>query len=58
MTVLGYRFRGGRFCTAQRFAAYAEALGPRFIARELPDEAANRAPPPFFEKVVGCPHSV
>jgi hypothetical protein len=44
--------------TAQRFAAYAAALGPRFEATVLPSSAANPRPPPFFEKVVGCPHSV
>jgi len=58
LTVLAYRFRGDRFCTAQRFAAYRKALGERFVARELPDESANRQPPPFFAEVVGCPHSV
>ncbi|HZW23159.1 dienelactone hydrolase family protein [Noviherbaspirillum sp.] len=58
LTVLAYRFKGDRFCTAQRFAAYAEALGERFVARELPDSAANRETPPFFAKVVGSPHSV
>ncbi len=57
LTVLAYRFEGDRFCTAQRFAAYANALGDRFVPRVLPDSAANPAPPPFFEKV-GCPHSV
>jgi dienelactone hydrolase len=58
LTVLAYRFEGDRFCTAQRFAAYAEALGRRFVARVLPDGAANRDCPPFFEKVVASPHSV
>lgn len=58
LTVRGYRFEGDRFCTAQRFAAYAAALGPRFVARVLPDAAANPAPPPFFARIVGCPHSV
>ena len=58
LTVMAYRFQGDRFCTAQRFAAYAEALGDRFVARVLPDAAANRETAPFFEKVVGCPHSV
>lgn len=58
LTVVGYRFDGDRFCTAQRFAAYAEALGDRFVARVLPASAANRQPPPFFEHVVACPHSV
>ncbi|CAN5815337.1 dienelactone hydrolase family protein [soil metagenome] len=58
LTVLGYRFDGDRFCTAQRFAAYAEALGDRFVARVLPASAAHPAPPPFFDRVVACPHSV
>jgi dienelactone hydrolase len=58
LTVLGYRFAGDRFCTAGRFAAYAEALGDRFVAKVLPDAAANPDPPPFFKQVVGCPHSV
>lgn len=58
LTVMGYRFEGDRFCTAQRFAAFAQALGDRFVSRELPSSAANPAPPPFFERVVGCPHSV
>lgn len=58
LTVMAYRFKGDRFCTAQRFAAYAAALGDRFVAHELPDSAANRETAPFFEQVVGCPHSV
>lgn len=58
LTVLAYRFKGDRVCRAQRFAAYSQALGDRFVARELPDSAANPAPPPFFEHVVACPHSV
>jgi dienelactone hydrolase len=58
LSVMGYRFEGDRFCTDQRFAAYADALGPRFIARVLPDRAAHPKPPPFFERVVACPHSV
>jgi dienelactone hydrolase len=58
LTVLGYRFEGDRFCTAQRFAAYAQALGDRFVANVLPDKAANPDPPPFFKHVVGSPHSV
>ncbi len=58
LTVLAYRFQGDRFCTAQRFAAYSKALGDRIVTRVLPDSAANPEPPPFFEKVVGCPHSV
>jgi dienelactone hydrolase len=58
LTVLAYRFDGDRYCTAQRFAAYAEALGERFVARVLPAEVANPDTPPFFDKVVACSHSV
>ena len=56
--VLALRFEGDRHCRAERFAAYRAALGPRFVARVLPDCAANPEPPPFFRDVVGCPHSV
>lgn len=58
LQVLAYRFEGDRFCTGQRFAAYAKALGERFVPRVLPDSAANPDTPPFFANVVGCPHSV
>jgi dienelactone hydrolase len=58
LTVLAYRFAGDAFCRAERFAAYAEALGDRFEARVLPDSAANRDVPPFFAKHVPTPHSV
>jgi dienelactone hydrolase len=58
LTVMGYRFKGDRVCRAQRFAAYSQALGDRFVARELPDSAANPDTPPFFEHVVASPHSV
>jgi dienelactone hydrolase len=59
LSVMAYRFDGDRFCTAQRFAAYAEALGDRFVARVLPDSAAKRdGLPSFFEHVVKSPHSV
>jgi dienelactone hydrolase len=58
LTVMAYRFKGDRFCRAQRFAAYSEALGDRFIGRVLPDSAANPDAPPFFEQVVASPHSV
>ncbi|HEY9023549.1 MAG TPA: dienelactone hydrolase family protein [Burkholderiaceae bacterium] len=59
LSVRGYRFAGDRFCTAQRFAAYAAALGDRFEPRVLPDAAANTADlPPFFEHVVKGAHSV
>jgi dienelactone hydrolase len=56
--VHGYRFEGDKWCSAQRFAAYAQALGPRFVANVLPDSAANPDPPPFFKQVVASPHSV
>jgi dienelactone hydrolase len=42
LTVLAYRFAGDPFCRAERFAAYQQALGDRFVGRVLPDEAANR----------------
>src|SRR5262245_36805916 len=58
LTVLAYRFEGDKFCMAQRFAAYAEALGDRFIARVLPDSAANTDLAPFFARHVTTPHSV
>ncbi|MEV6769867.1 dienelactone hydrolase family protein [Nocardia sp. NPDC051030] len=58
LTVLAYRFSGDRFCQAQRFAAYSEALGDRFIGRVLPDNAANPDTAPFFTTHVASPHSV
>ncbi|OOG44471.1 dienelactone hydrolase family protein [Polaromonas sp. A23] len=58
LTVLAYRFEGDKFCRAQRFAAYAEALGDRFEPRVLPDQAANPDVPPFFAQHVTTPHSV
>jgi len=58
LTVLAYRFAGDAFCRAERFAAYAEALGDRFVARVLPDDAANTDVPPFFASYVPTPHSV
>jgi dienelactone hydrolase len=58
LSVMAYRFEGDRYCTAQRFAAYAAVLGDRFVARVLPAGAANPDTPPFFDKVVACPHSV
>lgn len=58
LTVLAYRFKGDKFCQAQRFAAYAEALGDRFDGRVLPDSAASKDLPPFFEKHITTPHSV
>jgi len=58
LTVLAYRFAGDRFCRAERFAAYAAALGDRFIGRVLPDSAANTDVAPFFAVRVACPHSI
>lgn len=58
LTVLAYRFEGDQICKAQRFAAYAAALGDRFEARVLPDSAAKREVAPFFETHVPFPHSV
>ena len=59
LTVMAYRFQGDKFCQAERFAAYAHALGPRFVARVLPDSAANQAGlNTFFTDVVVTPHSV
>ena len=58
LTVLAYRFKGDKICRAARFAAYAAALGDRFIPRELPDSAANADVSPFFAKRVPFPHSV
>jgi dienelactone hydrolase len=52
LTVLAYRFEGDAFCRAARFAAYQEALGDRFVARVLPDTAANPDAP------MKNPHSV
>src|SRR6185436_8739298 len=52
LTVLAYRFAGDAFCRAERFAAYATALGDRFVARVLPDGAANTDVPPFFAQHV------
>jgi dienelactone hydrolase len=58
LTVMAYRFAGDAFCRRERFAAYSEALGDRFVARVLPDSAANPRTTPFFEHVVASPHSV
>lgn len=58
LTVRAYRFDGDPFCTAERFAAYAAALGDRFVPTVLPASAANPDPPPFFAEVVAAPHSV
>ncbi|HEX4360147.1 MAG TPA: dienelactone hydrolase family protein [Pseudonocardia sp.] len=58
LTVMAYRFEGDRFCTSQRFAAYRQALGDRFVSRVLPDSAANLDVPEFFKEVVQTPHNV
>ena len=58
LTVLAYRFAGDHFCRAERFAAYAQALGDRFVGRTLPDSAAKADVPPFFARYVPTPHSV
>ncbi len=58
LTVLAYRFAGDTVCRAERFAAYQEALGDRFVPRVLPDDAANRDVPEFFARYVPVPHSV
>jgi dienelactone hydrolase len=52
LTVLAYRFAGDSFCRAERFAAYEQALGDRFVGRVLPDSSA--APNPIMKN----PHSV
>jgi len=52
LSVLAYRFAGDAFCRAERFAAYQEALGDRFVGRVLPDSAANPDAP------MKNPHSV
>lgn len=51
LTVLAYRFAGDNMCPAGRFDDYAAALGERFVATTIPDEAAARDVPM-------SPHSV
>ena len=59
LTVMAYRFEGDKFCKAERFAAYSEALGQRFVTHILPNSAANQSGlNSFFEHVVATPHSV
>ncbi|WP_310620519.1 dienelactone hydrolase family protein [Flexibacterium corallicola] len=58
LSVLAYRFEGDHFCQAQRFAAYAQALGDRFEGRTLPTSAAGKNVTPFFQAHVPTPHSV
>jgi dienelactone hydrolase len=52
LTVLAYRFEGDSFCKAERFAAFEDAFGDRFIGKVLPDSAANPDAP------LKTPHSV
>jgi dienelactone hydrolase len=52
LTVKAYRFEGDPSCRAARFAAYQQALGPRFEAEVLPDSAGK---PDTFRP---HPHSV
>ena len=52
LTVLAYRFEGDSFCKAERFAAFEQAFGDRFIGKVLPDSAANLDAP------LKTPHSV
>jgi hypothetical protein len=52
LTVLAVRFAGDSFCRAERFAAYQQALGDRFVGRVLPDSAANP------DAMMNNPHSV
>ena len=59
LDVRAYRFAGDAFCRAERFAAYGAALGKRFVAHTLPDEAAaSTGLPPFHAAHVPTPHSV
>src|ERR1043165_1570454 len=58
LTVLAYRFAGDKVCRAERFAAYSQTLGDRFIGRVLPDSAAGTDVAPFFARRVPFPHSV
>src|SRR5262245_20021622 len=52
LTVMAYRFAGDAFCRAERFAAYEQALGDRFVGRVLPNSAANP------DAAMKNPHSV
>jgi len=52
LTVRAYRFEGDTFCRAEKFAAYQEALGDRFVGTTLPDSAAHPDAP------LKTPHSV
>ena len=50
LEVLAYRFAGDRFCRAERFSDYENALGDRFKGTVIPDSAAAESDAP--------PHSV
>lgn len=52
LTLRAYRFAGDKLCRAERFAAYADALGDRFEPRVLRDSAANP------DAMMKNPHSV
>jgi dienelactone hydrolase len=52
LTVLAYRFAGDAFCRAERFAAYQDALGDRFVPTVLEDSCAHPNAP------MKNPHSV
>src|SRR5262249_11117303 len=54
----GLSLRGRSLLYGAAVRRLRQALGDRFVGRVLPDSAANPAAPPFFERVVACPHSV
>jgi dienelactone hydrolase len=59
LRIMGLRFEGDQICRRERFDAYEQALGDRFVNITLPDSAAgNEQIPPFFSKHVSFPHSV
>lgn len=58
LQALGLRFDEDRWCTGQRFAAYQNLLGDRFLSLVVPASAANPEPSPFHRDIVASPHSV
>jgi hypothetical protein len=52
LTVRAYRFEGDPFCRPERFLAFEQALGGRFIPTVLPDSSAGDL------GWIGVPHSV
>ena len=58
LDAIGLRFDNDKWCTGQRFAAYRQLLGDRFLEHVLPGSSANSDPPPFFRDLVVTPHSV